>query len=139
MAPARFQLYRVATARPSLDVAWRFVASNNREVARSAPGQVGEDEARDLIATLQRELAATKASVHLDTDGRWRWDVRLGGRRLVTSSRPYFRRVECDATLTQFLRACPDAPVSTSVAVFRHVAAPPIVLPEQRGRARLVS
>ena len=116
MAPARFQLFRV-TAR---DISWRFVASNNRELARSVDVADDEDESREMVQQLQSDLAVCTATIYPDGSGRWRWDIRIDGLAVAVSSRPYFRRVECETTMRQFLRQAAAAPVSLGVAFFRH-------------------
>jgi hypothetical protein len=134
VAPARFQLFRV-TAR---EISWRFVASNNRELARSVDVADDEDESREMVQQLQSELSVCTATIYPDGSGRWRWDIRIDGLDVAVSSRPYFRRVECETTMRQFLRQAAGAPVSSGVAFFRHqlsyrgertiVDAPPRVL-----------
>lgn len=116
MAPARFQLFRVTAS----EISWRFVASNNRELARSVDVADDEDESREMVQQLQRGLAVCQAAICPDGSGRWRWDIRIDGLAVAVSSRPYFRRVECETTMRQFLRQAAGAPVSSGVAFFRH-------------------
>jgi uncharacterized protein YegP (UPF0339 family) len=118
VAPARFQLFRVTAG----EISWRFVASNNRELARSVDVADDEDESRDTVQQLQSELAVCRATIYPDGSGRWRWDIRIDGLAVAVSSRPYFRRVECDTTMRQFLRQAVGAPVSPGVAFFRHLS-----------------
>jgi len=139
VAPARFQLFRVTAG----EISWRFVASNNRELARSVDVAGDEEESREMVQRLQRDLAVSKANIYPDGSGCWRWDVRLGGLACAVASRSYSRRVECETTMRQFLRQATGAPISAGVAFFRHqssdrdqrvvVAGPPrVLLPLQR-------
>ena len=115
MASARFQLF--STGR--LGVSWRFVASNNRVLAVGLGEAVDEMTARYAVRCIQQGLDRARPIVSLDPTGRWRWQLVLDGSPVATSSREYFRRVECEATVSQFVVAGSTAPVSTSVARFR--------------------
>lgn len=139
MAKARFQLY----ARGFDGFGWRFVASNNRDLARSPEPFADEDAATSGVQELRVRIADLKASTYMDPNGRWRWDVRSGGERLAESSRWYYRRVECEQTMTQFLSGCAEADLSTTVLGWRGgtAAAPDYldlttVLPGQRSPGR---
>jgi uncharacterized protein YegP (UPF0339 family) len=114
MASARFQLF--STGR--LGVSWRFVASNNRVLAVGLGEAVDETTARHAVRFIQQGLDRARPIVSLDPGGRWRWRLVLDGSPVATSSREYFRRVECEATVSQFVVAGSGAPVSTSVARF---------------------
>lgn len=115
MRPARFQVFRVGAD----DVGWRFVAPNNWELARS-PGRY-EDIAQTRAAILEVvEAGATLAFTNaMDSRGRWRWEASLDGAPVVVSSRAYYRRVECEATLRQFRSLAPAADIAPTVALFR--------------------
>ena len=133
MASPRFQLFRLT----STGVTWRFMASNNRELARAglpAPDELG---ARELVLELQRRLGQASSVSLQDGTGRWRWDLRFDGATVAVSSRVYFRRVECDATRAQFLLCARAAPISrgTRLGHSPHaevIARTPVGLPPAR-------
>jgi uncharacterized protein YegP (UPF0339 family) len=116
MAPARFQLF----TRLSDRVDWRFVASNNREIARG-DGATDERLCRELIDDLKRHVSQCRPVTYQDQTGGWRWELRVGGQSVAASSRWYHRRVECESTVAQFVYAAPSAPVLTAVKAFRSV------------------
>jgi uncharacterized protein YegP (UPF0339 family) len=128
VAPARFQLFRVSDDW----VEWRFIASNNRVIANGGDGSEDGSTARDMLADLQDEISGATPACYQDAAGRWRWDVRGQGTVLAVSSRWYHRRVDCEATLAQFLHDAPRAPVVDGVKTFRSVIDLPagrVVLP----------
>jgi uncharacterized protein YegP (UPF0339 family) len=128
VAPARFQLYRVSGDW----VEWRFIASNNRVIANGGDGNEDGSTARDMLVDLQREIPRASPTCYQDSAGRWRWDVRDEATILAVSSRWYHRRVDCEATLAQFLHDAPGAPVVDGVKTFRSVIDLPagrVVLP----------
>jgi uncharacterized protein YegP (UPF0339 family) len=134
VAPARFQLYRISDD----SVEWRFIASNNRVIANGGDGSEDGSTARDMLADLQSDLSEATATCYQDADGRWRWDVRDQDTVLAASSRWYHRRVDCEATLVQFLHDAPGAPVVDGVKLFRSVIDLPagsVVLPAPTTRA----
>jgi uncharacterized protein YegP (UPF0339 family) len=113
VAAARFQFYRYGAG----GVLWRFIAANNRELARSVDAEE-EGVARSALAELRLGLAAARTLLYLDPMGRWRWDLQTAGARGVRASRGYQRRIECEATLSQFLMTSPGSAIVTRVAVF---------------------
>lgn len=118
MAKARFQLY----ARGLDGLGWRFVASNNRDVARSSEAFDDAVEAGADVVALRAAIGTCRASTYMDPQGRWRWDVRRDGARVAESSRWYYRRVECEGAMTQFVAACAEAQLSPTVLGLRGTA-----------------
>jgi hypothetical protein len=123
LALARFQLIRM----PDSSVIWRFMASNNREIARAALPTDDEWTARSNILALQSGLAGATSAPFLDRSGRWRWDVKVEGVALAASSRAYYRRVECETTRRQFMEAAGRAPAPDLVASSRAIGTVPVV------------
>jgi uncharacterized protein YegP (UPF0339 family) len=113
VAAARFQFYRYGSG----GVLWRFIAANNRELARSSDAE-DEGDALAALADLRLGLAAASAVLYLDPMGRWRWDLQTAGGGRVQASRGYQRRTECEAALSQFLLTSPGSAIVTRVAVF---------------------
>lgn len=110
-SPARFQLFRVNDD----GMEWRFVASNNQVVAVGVDGIADVAAARARLGALQSTLPDARLAYYRDPTGRWRWDLRVAGAVLATSSRWYHSRVVCEATLGQFLQDAPAASVVDSV------------------------
>lgn len=129
MAAVRFQLYR----RSGQGVLWRFIASNNRDLARSAHEVPDEEAARAGVEQLRRQLGLSRSLTYADGAGRWRWELRAGEARLAQSSRAYHRRIECEATLLQFRETAAAAVVVPGVADFRSGGpAVAVLVPGQR-------
>ncbi len=98
-----------------------MVSSNNRELARSAFVFEHEGAARAALACA-RLLPAGTTSLYVDGTGLWRWRLRLEDSPFAVSSRAYQRRLECQATVSLFLRAAAAADLPDRVAVFRHTS-----------------
>ncbi len=100
-------------------MAWRFVASNGRELARSAVTFDDEQHARDFLTELLGAGPVLAMNASLDASSRWRWGATMDGELVVVSSRSYLRRVESETAMAQFRTLAPGAAVVASVASFQ--------------------
>lgn len=136
MRHARFQLFRVGAD----DIGWRFVAPNNWELARSPERYDDVGQTRAAILGVVEAGTSLAFAAAMDSRGRWRWEASLDGAPVVVSSRAYYRRVECEATLGQFRSLAPAAHIAPSIAMFRIVGTcPPDVAGASPGRALAVT
>lgn len=110
---------------------WRLVAPNNRELGRTAELVDGYLTCKEAVLKLQTSLDQTRSSLWFDDDAQWRWELLLEEEPAAVCSRPYWRRVECEYGLGQFLA---NAKVATVVDDLRTIRRPRRWLrPEGRG------
>lgn len=154
MALARFTIYvapcRGRPGRPltcgdaheGVDLRWRMLAANNRDVARSASAFGDVATCVHAIEQLQRAVAAGSAVATRAGRADWSWRLRIDGIDVAVSSRTYQRRLQCEAACALFVELVPDASlveVRAAIHVIagsRHRVGRPIVNPgygTQRG------
>lgn len=102
-------------------VGWRLVAPNNRELGRTAELVEDFTTCREAVLKLQVSLGQTRSSLWFDDDAQWRWELLLDEEPAAVCSRPYWRRVECEYGLGQFLT---NAKVATVVDDLRTIRRP---------------
>lgn len=98
---------------------WRLVAANNRVLGRSVGTDLGEQECRIRAAELGRRIDEVVPLLTTDARGRWTWTVSLEQVERAQCAHPFPRRVDCQRTLTLFLRGARLAdPLAGSVRYF---------------------
>jgi hypothetical protein len=115
MATARFQFF---TRRPAT-VEWRLISANNRELGRSAVPVGTLDASVGVVLDLRATIEGFTDEVLADPRGGWRWRLLRDGTPIAVSSRPFLRRVACEATLAQFRKLAAGASVLPQLRTFR--------------------
>lgn len=100
-------------------IGWRLVAPNNRELGHSAKLFSGYAECRDAALKLQKGVDSAVATMAFDDDAQWRWELAVEDRAAAVCSRSYWRRVECEYGLGQFLANARSATVMQDLRVAR--------------------
>lgn len=106
-------------------VGWRLVAPNNRELGHSAELYEGYAACRDAAVNLQQKLDAATSTMAFDDDAQWRWELALENQAAAVCSRSYWRRVECEYGLGQFLANVRSATVMKDLRTVRRAATQP--------------
>lgn len=106
-------------------IGWRLVAPNNRELGHSAELFKGYAACRDAALRLQAKLDAAVATMAFDDDAQWRWELALDNHAAAVCSRSYWRRVECEYGLGQFLANVRSATVMPDLRTVRRTASRP--------------
>ena len=108
-----------ATEKPT--IGWRLVAPNNRELGHSAELYDGYAACREAAIQLQAKLDAAVATMAFDDDAQWRWELALNDHAAAVCSRSYWRRVECEYGLGQFLANVRSATVMKDLRTVRRL------------------
>ena len=95
-------------------VAWRLVAGNHRELARSAAVYPTAGEASVASARLRGDVDAATATTVM-TAGLWDWQLSVDGQVLAVAGRLYQRPRECRYSLMVTIRAIRAADVVRSL------------------------
>ncbi|MGH3872607.1 MAG: hypothetical protein ACRDSR_14050 [Pseudonocardiaceae bacterium] len=132
MAVARFQVMPAAryvhlsassgpdpnggvAARLATGFAWRFMAANNRSLARSTRIAPDVESCLETIRILQKRLPDAVGETSRNGNGQWVWRVRVAGEVVATATRTYQRhvraRLTCDSFLELVAEVAPSAPV----------------------------
>lgn len=113
-APGFVQLYAPA---PGLQLQWRLLSGNNREVGRSALDYPDEQSCREAVLELQDELHMLDGSVRRMPSNLWAWQLAKQDTVVATSGRDYDRMVRAQDAMDAFLRGLRDAPIAPSILV----------------------
>jgi uncharacterized protein DUF1508 len=122
VAAARFQLQviRPPGGATAGHVTWRLLATNNRDIGRSATMYPDAAACRAAVGGLRAESAALQAVTVRSGPSAWSWRIVLGDAVVAVSSRDYQRRVHADYAGTVALGLIPKAGVAdVDVAVGR--------------------
>jgi hypothetical protein len=114
VAAARFQLHviRPPAGAAAGHVTWRLLATNNRDIGRSATTYPDAAACRAAAARLRAESAALRAVTVRSGPSAWSWRIVLGDAVVAVSSRDYQRRVHADYAGTVALALIPQADVA---------------------------
>ncbi|MFF2850661.1 hypothetical protein ACFVT5_30670 [Streptomyces sp. NPDC058001] len=115
-------------AAPVVSVGWRLLGANNRGLGQGWDSQPGLAACRAAVETLREGVARTRPVLAVsETSGLWVWRLELDGHRVAVSSRSYQRQRECQYSLTNFLRAVPEARVTPGLVALggRRLPYPP--------------
>jgi len=88
---------------------WRFLAANNRDVARSAGDFGGLAGCVQAAQDLQRRVDDAVAVSARTGRAEWTWRLRLDAADVAVSSRTYQRRLQCEAACALFVSLVADA------------------------------
>ncbi|MDQ3764508.1 MAG: hypothetical protein M3460_24010 [Actinomycetota bacterium] len=96
---------------------WRFMAANNRSLARSTQISPDVESCLAAIRTLQQGLPSAVAETSRNEHGQWVWRVRIADEVVATAARSYPRRVRARITCNAFLRLATETASSALVQV----------------------
>ncbi|MFZ0322521.1 MAG: hypothetical protein WAN48_00135 [Actinomycetes bacterium] len=106
---------RAPRAAPELEVSWRLLGSNNREMGRSCRSYAGVDDCHDAVARIKSQLHDLSSRLVIaDARGNWRWSLWLLDAEVAASSRVFSRLRECRSNVEQFLEKVPHAAVMST-------------------------
>jgi hypothetical protein len=113
---------------PDLQVTWRLLGSNNREMGRSVTTYAALDECQEAVHHLKREVERlTSRLVTADPRGSWGWSLWLADEEVAVSARLFSRLREARSNVEQFLEKVPAAGIthlSTSASSMARRATP---------------
>ncbi len=121
VAQARFAVFVVPDRRSSWSTSpasraggpprlgWRFLAANNRDVARSAVDFGAVASCVLAAENLQRRVEDAVAVASRTGRAEWTWRLRLDAADVAVSSRTYQRRLQCEAACALFVSLVADA------------------------------
>jgi hypothetical protein len=119
VASARFELYLLshrgvdpADLPPPVEVTWRLLSSNNRDLGRAATAFPDAVSCLLTVRRLQRHVDQAAALRVRAGRVAWTWRVRLDGVEVAVSSRTYQRRVQAESACAVFLGLVPAATVA---------------------------
>jgi hypothetical protein len=119
-SPDGWRSLRPESAVDRTRLGWRFLAANNRDVARSAAEFEVLAACIRAAEDLQRRIEDTVAVAARTGRAEWTWRLRLDAADVAVSSRTYQRRLQCEAACALFVAlvgdAVVDAPPSVLVA-----------------------
>ncbi|MFJ6568545.1 hypothetical protein ACIQNU_14065 [Streptomyces sp. NPDC091292] len=103
-------------AAPVVSVGWRLLGANNRGLGQGWDSHPGLAACRAAVESLREDVVRARPVLAVsETSGLWVWRLELDGRRVAVSSRSYQRQRECQYSLTNFLRAVPEARVAAGL------------------------
>ena len=94
---------------PDIQLCWRMLAANNRDVARSAIPYADVATCMKAVAELQARLDEVVIVAARTGRADWSWRLRLDGDDVAISSRTYQRRLQCEAACALFVGLVRDA------------------------------
>lgn len=96
---------------------WRFMAANNRSLARSARTSPDVESCLATIRTLQEGLPRAVSETLRNGQGQWVWRVRLADEVIATAARSYPREIRARMTCNAFLQLVAETANSAPVQV----------------------
>lgn len=114
MAIARFRIFHHQPVAPDtvIRVGWRLLATNNRDLGRSAVTYADRAACREALRRLQAHAADLRPVTVRTGPSHWGWRLLAGDRVLAVGGRDYQRRIQAERAAAVVLALIPAAEVA---------------------------